>query len=178
MVILTFVRQPLNADDGPVYPGCCRISCRVFCCLVAAVIGCFTPIHRPYLGSSLHTLTLPAAWRQVSSISILLAHSRVHAARDLHVTASAQSKCLSVTRSSHSHIACGMAAGFVYSILLGLARNRNSSSARYVCSARVNLSCWQDICVTSESTGSRSKMICSEMFVFCSGLLVSLAFES
>ena len=36
------------------------------------------------LGSSLHTLTLPAAWRQVSSISIHLAHSRVHAARDLH----------------------------------------------------------------------------------------------
>ena len=28
----------------------------------------------------------------------------------------------------------------------------------------------------SESTGSRSKMICSEMFVFCSGLLVSLTF--
>ena len=28
----------------------------------------------------------------------------------------------------------------------------------------------------SESTGSRSKMICSEMFVLCSGLLVSLAF--
>ena len=100
-------------------------SCHA-CCLVTAVIGCFTPIHRPSLGSSLHTLTLPAAWRQVSSISIYFAHSRVHAARELHVTASAQSKCLSVTgrpwlrvRSthlsaglSHSHIACGMAASF------------------------------------------------------------------
>ena len=45
-----------------------------------------------------------------------------------------------------------------------------------MCSARVNLSCRQDICVISESTGSRSKLICSEMFVFCSGLLVSLSF--
>ena len=45
-----------------------------------------------------------------------------------------------------------------------------------MCSARVNLSCWQDICVTSESTGWQVKMICGEMFVFCSGLLVSLAF--
>ena len=84
MVILAFVRQPLNADDSPVYPGCCRISCRVSCCLATAVTGCFTPTHRPSSGSSLHTLTLPAAWRQVSSISIHLAHSRVHAARDLH----------------------------------------------------------------------------------------------
>ena len=45
-----------------------------------------------------------------------------------------------------------------------------------MCSARVNLSCWQDESVTSESTGSRSKMLCSEMFVFCSSLLVSLTF--
>ena len=60
--------------------------------------------------------------------------------------------------------------------LISLARNRNESSARYVCSARVNLSCWQAELVMSESTGSRSKLICSEMFVFCSGLLVSLAF--
>ena len=57
------------------------------------------------------------------------------------------------------------------------ARNRNESSARYACSAWVNLSCWQVESVMSESTGSRSKMICSEMFVFCSGLLVSLAFR-
>ena len=45
-----------------------------------------------------------------------------------------------------------------------------------MCSARVDLSCWQAKKIMSESTGSRSKMICSEMFVFCSGLLVSLTF--
>lgn len=107
----------------------------------------------------MHTLILPAAWRQVSSILIHLAHSRVHAARDLHVTVSAQSKCLSVssrpllrvrsTHSSadfaHSQSACGMAAGFDYRESSGVytAHNRNESSARCLCSARVNLSCWQ-----------------------------------
>ena len=52
--------------------------------------------------------------------------------------------------------------------LIGLAHNRNESSARCVCSTRVSLSCWQDESVTSESTGWQVKMICSEMFVFCS----------
>ena len=32
--------------------------------------------------------------------------------------------------------------------------------------------------IMSESTGWQVKMICSEMFVFCSSLLVSLTFES
>ena len=61
--------------------------------------------------------------------------------------------------------------------LISLAHVRNESSARYVCSARVNLSCWQVELVMSESTGSRSRLIMSEMFVFCSGLLVSLTFR-
>ena len=60
--------------------------------------------------------------------------------------------------------------------LISLARVRNESSARYVCSARVDLSCWQAKKIMSESTGWQVKMICSEMFVFCSGLLVSLTF--
>ena len=107
--------------------------------------------------SSLRTLTLPAAWQRVSSVSIYLAHSRVHAARDLHGLSSSRA---SVSVCHHGrgqgcstpiyrptlhtrYCACGMAAGFIYSIWLDPARNRNESSARYVCSARVNLSCWQ-----------------------------------
>ena len=31
--------------------------------------------------------------------------------------------------------------------------------------------------IMSESTGSRSRLIMSEMFVFCSSILVSLTFE-
>ena len=53
-----------------------------------------------------------------STLSQSEAHSRVHAARDLHVTASAQSKCLSVTgrpwlrvRSTH------LSADFAHSLL-------------------------------------------------------------
>ena len=61
-------------------------------------------------------------------------------------------------------------------ISLNLAHNRNESSARYVCSARVNLSCWQVKMICGESTGSRSRLVTSKMFVFCSGLLVSLTF--
>ena len=51
---------------------------------------------------------------------------------------------------------------------------RNESSARCLCSARVDLSCWQAELIMSELSGSRSRLICSEMFVFYSGLLVSL----
>ena len=84
----------------------------------------------PFIGRLITLISLPAAWRQVSSISIWLNPARV----------------------------------------------RNESSARYVCSARVSLSCWQARKIMSESTGCQVKMICSEMFVFCSGLLVSLTF--
>ena len=97
------------------------------------------------LGSSLRTLTLPAAWRQVSSISIHLAHSRVHSARDLHVTASAQSKCLSVTRSAHS--------------LLCLRHGGRFHLTRII--RRLH--------------GSRSEWVASEICVLCLGQFVLLA---
>ena len=111
------------------------------------------------LGSSLHALILPAAWRQVSSISIHLL--------------TREFTLLEICMIYHQAEQVSQQGS-----LISLARVRNESSARCLCSARVNLSCWQVESVMSESTGSRSKMICSEMFVFCSGLLVSLAFES
>ena len=156
-MILTFVRQPLNADDSPVYPGLLSYLVLLSRCLVTAVIGCFTPIHRPPLGSSLHALNcLRHGGRFRLSQSILLTR---------------EFTLLEICMIYHQAEQVSQQGS-----LISLARNRNESSARYVCSARVNLSCWQVELVMSESTGSRSKMICSEMFVFCSGLLVSLTF--
>ena len=110
-------------------------------------------------GSSLHTLTLPAAWRRVSSISILLAHSRVYAARDLHVTASAQSKCLSVSSRPWLRVhSTHLSADFAHSIIC-LRHGGRFHLARII--RRLH--------------GSQSKWVVSEMFVFCSGRFVLLA---
>ena len=158
MVILTFVRQPLNADNSPVYPGCCRISCRVFCCLITAVKG----VSHPHIGRP---------WAALCTLSICLRHGgRFHLSQSILLTR--EFTLLEICMIYHQAEQVSQQGS-----LISLAHNRNESSARHVCSARVNLSCWQVGSVMSESTGSRSKMICSETFVFCSGLLVSLAFE-
>ena len=112
------------------------------------------------LGSSLHTLTLPAAWRQVSSISIHLLTREFTLLEICMIYHQAEK----VSQCDWTTVVKGAQHPFIGRLCTLSHCLRHGGRFRLMRIIR-------------RLHGSRSRLVMSEMFVFCSGLLVSLTFE-